>query len=292
MISMTGYGKSKIVETYFQIETEIKTVNAKFLDLKLYLPKELNPLETEIRTLLTRSFPRGTVEVRFKYTDHSEPEIILNEIALKKVVQTFEKFADLNLSERIPMEYIIREFGLIEYRSSLFERADFAASVIKSLKIAIKVQRKMASKEGRQIKKHFVDSINRIESSLQNIEKTIDVYKQRLFEDMKSRLSAILSEVDATSLEQRISQELAFYFDKYDIHEELQRMQTHISKFREITQNSKLNNTGKTLGFVFQEMQREANTLGSKFSNPLSFDDIIIIKEEVEKCREMILNVI
>lgn len=292
MISMTGYGKSKLSETYFDIETEIKTVNAKFLDLKLYLPKELNPLEAEIRSLLTRFYPRGTVEVRFKYNDHSEPEIILNEIALKKLLATFDQYQDLKLSERIPLEFLIKEYGLIEYKSSLFEREDFADSVIKSLKVAIKAQRKMASKEGRQIKKHFTDAIAKIEVSLQNIEQTIDVYKEKLFTDMKLRLSAILKEVEATSLEQRISQELAFYFDKYDIHEELQRLRTHISKFKEIAHNSLKNDTGKTLGFVFQEMQREANTLGSKFSNPLSFDDVIIIKEEVEKCREMILNVI
>ena len=100
MISMTGYGKSKITHPDFEIETEIKSVNGKFLELKLYIPKELNRLEMAIRNILTSTYPRGTVEIRFKYTDHSEPDVKLNTNALKKIIHALDEADDLKIKER------------------------------------------------------------------------------------------------------------------------------------------------------------------------------------------------
>jgi uncharacterized protein (TIGR00255 family) len=292
MVSMTGYGKAKLTGEGFEIETEVKSVNAKFLDIKIYLPKELNHLDIKIRQLVTESFPRGTVELRFKYTDHSEPNIQINEIALKKILKTFEDLHTPVTTQQIPLDFILKEYGLIDYKSSLFESVEFNDAVLQSLRLAVIAQRKMAAKEGKHIRKVLVESIEKIQASLHNIEETISVYKLKLHSDMTTRMRAILQEVEASSLEQRIAQELAFYFDKYDIQEEIHRLQNHVEKFYDLVDKQGKDNVGKTLGFVFQEMQREANTLGSKFSNPLSFNDVIIIKEEVEKCREMILNVI
>jgi uncharacterized protein (TIGR00255 family) len=90
-------------------------------------------------------------------------------------------------------------------------------------------------------------------------------------------------------MEQRIVQELAIYIDKYDIQEELTRLDSHIKTFYATL--DKADDIGKTLNFILQEMQREANTLGSKFSNSKTFTHILIIKEEIEKCREIVQNV-
>jgi len=106
---------------------------------------------------------------------------------------------------------------------------------------------------------------------------------------MKKRIEQITQDFKIDTLEQRLVQELALYIDRYDVHEEITRIESHIELFLETIENE--SEIGKNLNFILQEMQREANTLGSKFSNSNTFQNIIVIKEEIEKCREIAHNV-
>jgi len=119
----------------------------------------------------------------------------------------------------------------------------------------------------------------------------IEPYKQELYEKLKQRLEELLSKESHEVLEQRLVLETAIYVDKYDIQEELTRLNSHLDTLTQLLDNSNGQEVGKKLNFVLQEMQREANTLGSKFSTTQSFKYILIIKEEIEKCREIGLNV-
>lgn len=104
------------------------------------------------------------------------------------------------------------------------------------------------------------------------------------------RIAELLDAANMENMEQRLMQEAAIYVDKYDVQEEISRLKSHLQRFSQTIQlESK--EVGKTLNFILQEMHREANTLGSKFALIQTFDDILIIKEEIEKCREMSQNV-
>jgi uncharacterized protein (TIGR00255 family) len=191
----------------------------------------------------------------------------------------------------MPIEYIMREYDILEFKSNLFEMVEFNKDVASVLKKAIQNQQKMASKEGLSIRKHILSSIEKIFLAVSEIEGTILDFRKELFEKMKNRITEILPQSTNTNLEQRLMQELAIYLDRYDIQEEINRLKEHIDTMHKNITERDDNDMGKTLNFIFQEMLREANTLGSKYSNHHSFGNILVIKEEIEKCRELVQNV-
>jgi len=291
MISMTGFGKSSIIKDEYEIEIEIKSVNAKFLDLKFHMSKDVNYLELPLRTTINQFYKRGTIEIRLRYVDHTKPTVSINEDKLKILNDVISKIMKICKTDKMPIEYILREYDVIESKSILFENIDFNKDVITTLKKAIHNQQLIAKKEGNSIKKHILSSINAINDSVVSIEATIPTFRQELFNKMKARIEDILPQSTNINLEQRLMQELAIYLDRYDIQEEINRLKEHIDTIHKHISDKKEDEIGKTLNFVFQEMQREANTLGSKYSNQHSFDNVLLIKEEIEKCREIIQNV-
>jgi uncharacterized protein (TIGR00255 family) len=291
MISMTGYGKASVIKDEYEIEIELKSVNAKFLDLKTYIPKDVNYIELPLRTTVNQFYKRGTIELRLRYVDHTKPEVSLNEDKLKALNTIMQKIMKTCHAEKMPIEYILREYDIIELKSRLFELVEFNNDVIAALKKAIANQQKMARKEGLGIRKVILESVEVISGAVEQVESTIPTFRKELFEKMKARVSDILPQSTTQNLEQRLMQELAIYLDKYDIQEELNRLKEHIDTLHKQMAAKAENDQGKTLNFILQEMQREANTLGSKYSNYHSFSNVLLIKEEIEKCREIIQNV-
>jgi len=291
MISMTGYGKASISNNEYEIEIEIKSVNGKFLDLKLHLPKEMSVLELPIRSLISQYYKRGTIELKLRYTDNSEPDIKFNEQKLIALSKTLHKVANILSVKMIPIEYILNQYEIIDLESSLFEREEFKQDVLETIKQAIENEQNMAREEGQGILEVINHSLQVIFTAVKEIEGTIPSFRLELFEKMKERVYEVLPEASKQNLEQRLMQELALYLDKYDIGEELNRLKEHIDTVHRQVIAKEENDLGKTLNFIFQEMQREANTLGSKYSNYHSFGNILLIKEEIENCREIVQNV-
>jgi uncharacterized protein (TIGR00255 family) len=288
---MTGYGKSSIIKDEYEIEIEIKSVNAKFLDLKCYIPRDTNYLELPLRTLVTQYFKRGTIELRLRYIDHSNPRISINENKLKVLIGTMKQILKVCDADKMPIEYILREYDVLEYKSVLFESVEFNKDIITAAKKAIKNQQITARKEGLSIKKQILDSLTRLSKAIEDIDATIPQFRKELYEKMKSRILEVLPQATNVSLEQRLMQELALYLDRYDIQEEVNRLKEHIDSVQKHIEEKDENDMGKSLNFIYQEMHREANTLGSKYSNQLSFNNVLLIKEEIEKSREIIQNV-
>lgn len=291
MISMTGYGKASLIKDEYEIEIEIKSVNAKFLDLKCYIPRDVNYLELPLRTTINQYFKRGTIEMRLRFADRTKPEVTVNKDKLKVLKQAIQTIVKTLQAEKMPIEYILREYDIIEFKSHLFEMIEFNKDVVSVLKKAIQNQQKMAKKEGISIRKNILDSVGRISDALKKIDESIPAFRKELFDNMKKRIEEVMPQSTNTNLEQRLMQELAIYLDRYDVQEELNRLREHIDTLQKHIKEREDTDMGKTLNFIFQEMQREANTLGSKYSNHHSFGDILVIKEEIEKCREIVQNV-
>ena len=290
MKSMTGYGKAKLHREGIDLELEIKSVNGRYLDLRLYLPREIGFFEYTLRKRISEFLSRGTVEVRTSFTDHREPAILLNEAKLKKYNDIFRKAAQaLDMEDKITLETLLNEPGIIESANNLDEDATLNELLREALELALQELGKSLSAEAADIRKTITASTELMLEAVQQIETEIQPYKEELFAGMKTRTAELLQSYNNENLEQRLFQELAIYIDKYDIHEELSRLRSHIATLLQTLEKAEDN--GKSLNFVLQEMQREANTLGSKFSTAKTFKHILTLKEEVEKCREIVQNV-
>ncbi|MCB5262503.1 MAG: YicC family protein [Candidatus Cloacimonetes bacterium] len=292
MKSMTGFGKSHKTQSNIECDIEIKSVNGRYLDFKSYLPRELSFFEHSLRTALSRYVSRGTIEIRVNISDLREPKVRLNESKLRKyheIILQAQKV--LGIEGDPPLQYILEEPGVIQSLNQLDEDPDMLSILKETLNEALTNLQDSMYKEAEDIKAVLTDSMNQILPALRRIGEKIQPFKEELFTNMLKRISDIVSTYKLENLEQRIVQETAIYVDKYDIQEEISRLESHISTFLDTLDKPKQEDIGKTLNFISQEMQREANTLGSKFSNSKTFPYILIIKEEIEKCREIVQNV-
>lgn len=292
MKSMTGFGKSHKTQSNIECDIEIKSVNGRYLDLKTYVPRELSFFEHTLRKELSRYVSRGTIEIRVNINDLREPKVRLNESKLRKyheIILQAQKV--LGIDGDPPLAYILEEPGVIQSVNQLDEDPDMLQILQETLNEALTNLQRSMYKEAEDIKEVLTNSMHQILPAIQRIGQEIQPFKEELFNNMLKRTREIVSTYKLENMEQRIVQELAIYVDKYDIQEEISRLESHINTFLDTLNRPKQDDIGKTLNFISQEMQREANTLGSKFSNSNTFTDILIIKEEIEKCREIVQNV-
>ncbi|MGC9362249.1 MAG: YicC/YloC family endoribonuclease [Candidatus Syntrophosphaera sp.] len=290
MKSMTGYGKAKSHENDIDLEVEIKSINGRYLDLRLYIPREISFFENAVRKRFSETLCRGTVEVRINLTDHREPKIELNKVKLKKYYDIFQAARQtLGLDEEISLEFLLKEPGIIESVNDLDEDSTILESLDETFGKALAELVVSLSAEAGGMKETLSGACEHMSEALKSIESQIQPFKEELYANMKSRIQYIMGSANNENLEQRLFQELAIYIDRYDIHEEISRLNSHIQTFKRTLE--KESDNGKSLNFVLQEMQREANTLGSKFSTPRTFEHILVLKEEIEKCREIVQNV-
>ena len=290
MKSMTGYGKAKIHKNDMDCEIEIKSINGRFLDMRIYLPREISFFEYPIRQHIGKVLSRGTVEIRVTFADRREPALKLNEVKLVKYYELVKQAqALLDIDKDISLEYLLKEPGIIESINNLDEDEQLSELLNQTLDKAIEALELSLRAEASNIKETLRHSSDLMLKTLDNIEKEIQPFKEELYSILKHRVTELLSNFNAEMLEQRLVQELAIYIDKYDIQEEISRLKCHINTL--LATLEKEEDTGKTLNFILQEMQREANTLGSKFSTARTFTYVLTLKEEIEKCREIVQNV-
>lgn len=290
MISMTGFGKSHRNLHNIECDIEIKSVNGRYLDIKCYLPRELSFYEFSIRKTTSRYLFRGSIEIRVNINDYREPKLLLNEPKLRKYHDIIKQAQNaLGIEQNVSLEFLLNEPGVIESVNRLDDDPLMLEVLELTLSEALETAKLSMRKEADAIRCHLINSFQAIESSLITVGQQIQPFKDELFSNLYKRINEILASYNIDTTEQRLMQELALYIDKYDIQEELTRLSSHIKTF--YTTIDKDDEIGKTLNFILQEMQREANTLGSKFSNSKTFQDILVIKEEIEKCREIVQNV-
>lgn len=292
MKSMTGYGTAKYNDGEIDLQIEIKTVNSRYLDLRVYLPREINYYEAELRKTIASRLRRGAIDVRININDSRIPKIRINEQKLKLYYDLFTKaISGLNMKDNVSAEYILNEPGVIENQIDNETDTQLKAALDSTLDAAISNLVASTVLEGDDMRKILSESMNTILSAVNELESTIEPYRKQLFYTMHTRIMDLLSNLKVDTMEQRIVQELAIYIDKYDVQEEITRLKSHIDTFNTTLNSNKSEDVGKTLNFIIQEMQREANTLGSKYSTTQSFKYILVIKEEIEKDREIVQNV-
>ncbi len=280
--SMTGYGKSIIQLDTKKITLEIKSLNSKNLDINTRFPSIYREKEIEIRRLIARELNRGKVDMSFYIeSTTSETSTKINTSIVANYIgqlETIRKEADiLSIAMRLPDVL----------KTEREELDDEEWGVIKSgIVEAIKDLQVYRSSEGKELKNDFE---NRIETLKDKLEQIMLLDSERL-DEVRTRLKKAISELKQTVDENRFEQELIYYLEKLDITEEKVRLKNHLSYF--LSELNSNDSNGKKLGFISQEMGREINTIGSKANFAPMQKLVVEMKDELEKIKEQLLNVL
>ncbi|MCP4802502.1 MAG: YicC family protein [Flavobacteriaceae bacterium] len=282
--SMTGYGKSTIQLPTKKISIELKSLNSKNLDLNARMPSMYREKELTIRKFVASNLTRGKIDFSlYMEMTGEETSAQINEGVLKKYMNQLKNIVHANDTELLKMAIKMPD-ALKTEREEIDEKEwQLIDKEIKNTVIKIQKYRK---EEGSALEKDFLFRIQNIATLLSQV---MDVDPDRI-ESVRLRLEKSVNELKERVDENRFEQELIYYIEKYDITEEKVRLENHIDYFTK-SLNSKDSN-GKKLGFISQEIGREINTIGSKANYAPMQKLVVQMKDELEKIKEQLLNVL
>lgn len=282
--SMTGYGKSTIQLPTKKISIELKSLNSKNLDLNARMPSMYREKELTIRKFVASNLTRGKIDFSlYMEMTGEETSAQINEGVLKKYMNQLKNVVHANDTELLKMAIKMPD-ALKTEREEIDEKEwQLIDKEIKNTVIKIQKYRK---EEGSALEKDFLFRIQNIATLLSQV---MDVDPDRI-ESVRLRLEKSVNELKERVDENRFEQELIYYIEKYDITEEKVRLENHIDYFTK-SLNSKDSN-GKKLGFISQEIGREINTIGSKANYAPMQKLVVQMKDELEKIKEQLLNVL
>lgn len=288
--SMTGFGRSTYENEGREYIVEIKSVNNRFTDINIKMPRNLNYLEEKIRKQILSNISRGKVEVSIQLNNNSDlgKKINLNTDIAKKYIEELKKLSEeTNIIDNINIMDVAKFPDVLNIRIDEEAEEVIEKELFTALDSAINSFLDMRQKEGSKIK---VDLENRIEVIKQKIEQ-ISSISAGLVNEYIVKLETRIKELLKTDVvdQTRLAQEVVIYSDKCSVEEEITRLKSHISQFLNLLNENIA--IGKKLDFLIQEMNRETNTIGSKANNLEITNFVVDIKTELENIREQIQNI-
>lgn len=282
--SMTGFGKHVIQLPSKKITVELKSLNSKNLDLNARMPSAYREKELELRKVIASSLTRGKVDfgLYVEYTG-GETSAQVNEEAVRQYMKQFASIADGDAIRLLEMAMRMPDAMKTE-REDIDEKE--YASIQLALKEALSEIHKFRSAEGQVLEKDFFARIKTLEGLLADVIKMDPDRQGTIRERLEKAVADIKADVDAN----RFEQELIYYLEKYDITEEKVRLANHLDYFSKTLKSDDSN--GKKLGFISQEIGREINTIGSKANFAPMQQLVVQMKDELEKIKEQMLNVL
>lgn len=289
---MTGFGQAQHDDGQLQIGVEVKSLNSKFLDLGLRLPKALSDKELDVRNLISEKLERGKISVNIEYQRYGQNEIkqtYNEELFLAYYVQ-LKKLADRVIAPSYDSIFSTALNSPDVIQSKLVEEKleDDWEKVKGTILKAIDNCDTFRKAEGKSLESKLSEYIKSIGNSLAKVEELDPKRVQKIRERIKGNIVSFLGEEGYDT--NRLEQEIIFYIEKLDIHEERVRLKTHLDYFLQITKEPQSN--GKKLGFISQEIGREINTIGSKANDAEIQKFVVMMKEELEKIKEQLNNVL
>lgn len=280
---MTGFGKSTISLADKHINIEIKSLNSKSIDISTRIPLAYREKELEFRKIIAEQLQRGKVDFNISMENTSmQTSVKINENAVKAYMEQMKSIVDGDPVELLKMA--VRMPDALQTTSESISEDDFQL-IVNLLHTAIDDLQKFRIEEGKVLEADFILRIHNIQSLLQEVEK-LDPERLIL---VRERLEKAVAEVQNVD-ENRFEQELIFYLEKFDITEEKIRLKNHLDYFIETLNSSESN--GRKLSFIAQEIGREINTLGSKANFSPMQQIVVQMKDELEKIKEQVLNVL
>lgn len=282
--SMTGYGKSVIQLPTKKISIEIKSLNSKNLDLNTRMPSLYREKELEIRKLIASKLERGKVDFSlYMEITGEETSTQINKTVVKQYIKQLKEVVDGDETEMLKMAIRLPDAVTTE-RDEIDE--DEWSQIAREIDNSLEKIHQYRLDEGKALETDF---INRVDNISNLLDKVIAMDPERI-EGVRERLQKGIADIKEKVDENRFEQELVYYIEKFDITEEKVRLKNHLEYFIKALQSPDSN--GKKLGFIGQEMGREINTIGSK-SNYAPMQKLVVqMKDELEKIKEQLLNVL
>ena len=290
MNSMTGYGRGEAARGGAKFTVEISTVNRKQAELSLYLPRELDALESRARDEINAKVSRGRIAARVQWTaksgDRAQVEIDRN--LAKEYAKEYRKLAtDLKLGGEVSLDTILRAPGVLQTSEEELDVESLWTPLRTAVRAALKELLAMRAREGANLKRDLQKRIDALQKSVKAVKRQAPKTVRRHREALLDRLNQ--SGLDLKLDDERVLKEVALFADRIDITEELTRLESHFGQFADYAKSK--GPVGRTLDFLSQEMNREVNTIGSKANDPLISRLVVAMKSELEKFREQVQNV-
>lgn len=286
---MTGFGRSRIASASFSVNVEVKTVNHRFSEMNIRMPRHLLKIEDKIKKKLNEHLRRGRAEVYIMIEGEGgvnrkiQVDWKLLEEYYLFIKEAREKF---NLEGSVSLQDLLtwNEFLHIEENDAGNEELE--SLVLQAAEEAVLLCRQMRAREGEELRKDLLTSLGLLDSNIDELKsyapQVVSAYKERL---MKRMEEFVQGQFDET----RVLTEVALFADKIDINEELTRLKSHIQQFSQTL--NELEPIGRKLDFLVQEMNREANTIGSKANDSSIAKKVVEIKSLLEKLKEQVQNI-
>ena len=287
--SITGFGRSERVTDAYKIVVEMKSVNHRFCDINIKLPKKISFFETNIRTYLKKYIERGKVDVFITYEDFSDDNVKLkyNKDVAEKYMGYFEEMSkDFGIENSITPAQLGGFHDVFTVEEQAVDQDELWKIIETSLDEAAKMFVQSRITEGENLKKDMIDKLDGMRAAVDYIEEI----SPELVEEYRRKLTDKITEVIDNPVidENRIATEVVIYADKICVDEETVRLKSHISSTKKILEDG--GSVGRKLDFIAQEMNREANTILSKANSLDVSDKAIQLKTDIEKVREQIQN--
>ena len=289
--SMTGFGHGEVSNDKNQkVTVEMKSVNHRYCDISLKLPKKLAMFEANIRNIMKEYASRGKIDIYVSYEDLSETAVSLhyNQAMAEEYMQVFKKMQeDFNIETKITAEALAKYPEVVTIEEVQQDEEVWWELLEAALRQAAEKFVETRTIEGANLKRDILGKLDQMAADVTFIEERspqiIAEYRSKLEEKVKEFLE------DSTIEENRIAAEVTLYADKIAVDEEIVRLQSHISSMTDVLESDE--SIGRKLDFMAQEMNREANTILSKSSDVDLADHAIELKTNVEKVREQIQNI-
>mgnify|MGYP002206358308 FL=1 len=283
---MTGFGKSVLQLPGKKITIEIKSLNSKNLDLNARIPSTYREKELALRNMVAKALERGKIDVGLYVESTGEnTNTVINGTVVNAYMAQLSDAVSGNPSETELLKMAMRLPDALKTEREELDENEYT-SIVSNLEEALKEINKYRLDEGNSLKTEFELRI----ANLQRLLEEVIVLDVDRLSDVKVRLEKAVSDLKVNVDENRFEQELIYYLEKYDITEEKVRLKNHLDYFTEALESDDSN--GKKLGFIGQEIGREINTVGSK-SNYAPMQQLVVqMKDELEKIKEQVLNVL
>lgn len=290
MHSMTGYGKGVSKRDGKTITIEIKTVNHRFLDCNIKLPRNFLFVEDRVKKAVSSAISRGHVDLYLTYEQSSTDEgayTVDLELANNYLTAVRQLENGTGLANDVTLSTLLRVGDIVTRQQSVEDEDLLAEMTLEAASEALVNLKVMREKEGQSQKADIASKLGTIEACLDRIKE----FAPKVVEDYRELLNVRIAEVVEPSLvdKQRLATEVALYADHCAIDEEITRLSTHISNMRSLLEATEP--VGRKMDFLVQEFNRETNTIGSKANDMRITKEVLAIKNEIEKMREQAANI-
>lgn len=293
MKSMTGYGKSNCLKEKYQITVEIKSVNHRFLDIQIRMPREFNSLEIPMKNYAKKYLSRGRVEcfVTIQKESGSDQDISINwhlmdqlMVELNEAKENRYKGKKFSPSKILTGAIMHPELFEVVEKKEVDE--DLVADLMETFEEAVQSLEKSRLAEGMEIKKYFETYQQEIKDAILTIKEQSEMIEKDYQEKLEKKVIDLIGDkMD----ENRLLTEIALLIERGDINEELDRLEIHVGKLNQLL--AKESPAGKEMDFLIQEMNREVNTIGSKSTTIAIKEQVVFLKTVIEKIREQVQNI-